>query len=225
VNTFLAMAIDAETRRPRIANVTAGLSGPAIKPIALRMVYDAARAVKIPVIGMGGISTPADVVEFMLAGRKRRGGGNRELLRSGGDRNAGAGTDRLLPRTSHRAAQRSDRRLADGLTRSLSGGGRDALIVSPCGKHVSWRGSAPLDGAKPRHHTNKNAASSVSTGRCIDWKLSAAGVPDRSRRLIVQSFAPHYMGFAAVIDRESKIVAKGKTEALLPDITVAWRIA
>ncbi len=68
VNTFLAMAIDAETRRPRIANVTAGLSGPAIKPIALRMVYEAARSVKIPVIGMGGITTPVDVVEFMLAG-------------------------------------------------------------------------------------------------------------------------------------------------------------
>jgi dihydroorotate dehydrogenase (NAD+) catalytic subunit len=68
VNTFVAMAIDAETRRPRIANVTAGLSGPAIKPIALRMVYDAARSVKIPVIGIGGISTPSDVVEFMLAG-------------------------------------------------------------------------------------------------------------------------------------------------------------
>ena len=68
VNTFLAMAIDPETRRPRIANVTAGLSGPAIKPIALRMVYDAAHAVKIPVIGMGGISTAADIIEFMLAG-------------------------------------------------------------------------------------------------------------------------------------------------------------
>jgi dihydroorotate dehydrogenase (NAD+) catalytic subunit len=68
VNTFVAMAIDAETRRPRIANVTAGLSGPAIKPIALRMVYDAAHAVKIPVIGMGGISTATDVIEFMLAG-------------------------------------------------------------------------------------------------------------------------------------------------------------
>ncbi len=68
VNTFLAMAIDPETRRPRIANITAGLSGPAIKPIALRMVYDVAHAVKIPVIGMGGISTAADVVEFMLAG-------------------------------------------------------------------------------------------------------------------------------------------------------------
>ncbi len=68
VNTFVAMAIDPETRKPRIANVTAGLSGPAIKPIALRMVYDAAHAVNIPVIGMGGISTAADVVEFMLAG-------------------------------------------------------------------------------------------------------------------------------------------------------------
>jgi dihydroorotate dehydrogenase (NAD+) catalytic subunit len=68
VNTFVAMAIDADTRKPRISNVTAGLSGPAIKPIALRMVYDAAKAVKIPIIGMGGISTPVDIVEFMLAG-------------------------------------------------------------------------------------------------------------------------------------------------------------
>jgi dihydroorotate dehydrogenase (NAD+) catalytic subunit len=68
INTFVAMAIDPETRKPRIANVTAGLSGPAIKPIAVRMVYDAAHAVKIPVIGMGGISKAEDVVEFLLAG-------------------------------------------------------------------------------------------------------------------------------------------------------------
>jgi len=68
VNTFVALAIDAETRRPRISNITAGLSGPAIKPIALRMVYEAAHAVDIPVIGIGGISTAEDVVEFLLAG-------------------------------------------------------------------------------------------------------------------------------------------------------------
>ena len=68
VNTFLAMSIDSETRKPRLTNVTGGLSGPAIKPIALRMVYDASRAVKIPVIGMGGIITAEDAVEFMLAG-------------------------------------------------------------------------------------------------------------------------------------------------------------
>ena len=68
VNTFIAMAIDADTRTPRIANVTAGLSGPAIKPIALRMVYDAYKAVKIPIIGIGGIATAKDVIEFMLAG-------------------------------------------------------------------------------------------------------------------------------------------------------------
>jgi dihydroorotate dehydrogenase (NAD+) catalytic subunit len=67
-NTFLAMSIDAETRRPRLANVTGGLSGPAIKPIALRMVYETARAVTIPVLGMGGIVTPEDAVEFLLAG-------------------------------------------------------------------------------------------------------------------------------------------------------------
>jgi len=68
INTFVAMSIDAETRKPRISNVTAGLSGPAIKPIALRMVYEAAHSVDIPVIGMGGITTAEDVIEFMLAG-------------------------------------------------------------------------------------------------------------------------------------------------------------
>ena len=68
VNTFLAMSIDAETRKPRLSNVTGGLSGPAIKPIALRMVYEAARGVEIPILGMGGIVTPEDAVEFLLAG-------------------------------------------------------------------------------------------------------------------------------------------------------------
>lgn len=68
VNTFLALSIDVETRRPRLANTTGGLSGPAIKPIAVRMVWEAAHAVKIPIIGLGGITTPEDAVEFMLAG-------------------------------------------------------------------------------------------------------------------------------------------------------------
>ena len=68
VNTFLAMSIDAETRSPRLSNITGGLSGPAIKPIALRMVYETARTVHIPIIGMGGIVTPEDAVEFLLAG-------------------------------------------------------------------------------------------------------------------------------------------------------------
>lgn len=68
VNTFVALAIDIETRRPRIANITAGLSGPAIKPIAVRMVWEAANAVSIPIMGLGGITTPEDAVEFLLAG-------------------------------------------------------------------------------------------------------------------------------------------------------------
>jgi dihydroorotate dehydrogenase (NAD+) catalytic subunit len=68
VNTFLALAIDVETRRPRIANFTGGLSGPAIRPIAVRMVYEASQAVKIPLVGMGGIVRAEDAVEFMLAG-------------------------------------------------------------------------------------------------------------------------------------------------------------
>jgi dihydroorotate dehydrogenase (NAD+) catalytic subunit len=68
VNTFLAMAIDVETRRPRLSNIVGGLSGPAIRPIAVRMVYECRRTVKIPVIGMGGIASATDVLEFMIAG-------------------------------------------------------------------------------------------------------------------------------------------------------------
>jgi dihydroorotate dehydrogenase (NAD+) catalytic subunit len=68
VNTFLAMAIDVETRRPKLTNIVGGLSGPAIRPIAVRMVYECRQAVKVPIIGMGGIATVADVLEFMIAG-------------------------------------------------------------------------------------------------------------------------------------------------------------
>jgi dihydroorotate dehydrogenase (NAD+) catalytic subunit len=68
VNTFVALAIDPHTRRPRLGNGFGGLSGPAIRPIALRMVYEAAQAVKIPVIGLGGIASGADAAEFMIAG-------------------------------------------------------------------------------------------------------------------------------------------------------------
>ena len=68
VNTFLAMAIDVETRRPTITNVLGGLSGPAIRPIAVRMVWECAQEVKIPIIGMGGITNARDTLEFMLAG-------------------------------------------------------------------------------------------------------------------------------------------------------------
>jgi len=68
VNTFVGMAIDVQTRTPRISNVTAGLSGPAIKPVAVRMVYQTYRAVKIPLIGIGGIATAEDALEFILAG-------------------------------------------------------------------------------------------------------------------------------------------------------------
>lgn len=68
VNTFLAMAIDVETRRPKLSNVVGGLSGPAIRPIAIRMVWECYQAIRIPIVGMGGIATADDVVEFMLAG-------------------------------------------------------------------------------------------------------------------------------------------------------------
>jgi dihydroorotate dehydrogenase (NAD+) catalytic subunit len=68
INTLIGMAIDPKTRKPRLANVIGGLSGPAIKPVALRMVWQVASAVSIPVIGIGGITTAGDAIEFLLAG-------------------------------------------------------------------------------------------------------------------------------------------------------------
>jgi dihydroorotate dehydrogenase (NAD+) catalytic subunit len=68
INTLLGMAVDAERRRPVLSTVTGGLSGPAIKPVALRMVWQVAKAVRIPIIGIGGISNATDAIEFMLAG-------------------------------------------------------------------------------------------------------------------------------------------------------------
>jgi dihydroorotate dehydrogenase (NAD+) catalytic subunit len=68
VNTFLAMVLDVETRRPKISNIVGGLSGPAIRPIAVRMVYECRQAVKIPILGMGGIADARDALEFMIAG-------------------------------------------------------------------------------------------------------------------------------------------------------------
>ncbi len=70
VNTFVGMAIDIETRTPRLSNVTGGLSGPSIKPVALRMVYQAARAVRIPIIGIGGIASTEGALEFLIAGAR-----------------------------------------------------------------------------------------------------------------------------------------------------------
>jgi dihydroorotate dehydrogenase (NAD+) catalytic subunit len=68
VNTFLAMVLDVETRRPKISNIVGGLSGPAIRPIAVRMVYECRQIVKIPILGMGGIADARDALEFMIAG-------------------------------------------------------------------------------------------------------------------------------------------------------------
>jgi len=67
-NSYPAMAIDIETRKPKLANVTGGLTGPAIKPIAVKLVWEAAKAVKIPIIGMGGIQNADDAIEFLMAG-------------------------------------------------------------------------------------------------------------------------------------------------------------
>ena len=68
INSFPAMAIDIHTHKPKLANITGGLTGPAIKPIAIKLVWEASKAVKIPIIGMGGIQNPDDAIEFLMAG-------------------------------------------------------------------------------------------------------------------------------------------------------------
>jgi dihydroorotate dehydrogenase (NAD+) catalytic subunit len=68
MNSYPAMAIDIETRRPKLANITGGLTGPCIKPIAIKLVWEAFNAVRIPIIGMGGIQSAADAIEFLMAG-------------------------------------------------------------------------------------------------------------------------------------------------------------
>ncbi len=83
INTITGMAIDIRTRRPRLANVTGGLSGPAIKPVAIRMVYEVFRAVRVPIIGMGGIMSPDDAVEFMIAGAGAVAVGTANFVRPG----------------------------------------------------------------------------------------------------------------------------------------------
>jgi dihydroorotate dehydrogenase (NAD+) catalytic subunit len=81
INTITGMAIDIKTKKPRLSNITGGISGPTIKPIAVRMVYEAAKAVKIPVIGMGGIMSGEDAIEFFLAGAKAVMVGTANLIR------------------------------------------------------------------------------------------------------------------------------------------------
>ena len=110
VNTFLAMAIDVETRRPKLSNVLGGLSGPAIRPIAVRMVWECFQTVKIPIIGMGGITDAADAVEFMLAGLDRRADRHRQFRRSV-RLDEGPRRPRRLPAAPRdRARHRADRR-------------------------------------------------------------------------------------------------------------------
>ncbi len=92
VNTFVGMAVDWRRRRPVLGNVTGGLSGPAIKPLALRLVWQAARSVKIPIIGVGGIATLDDVMEFLVAGATRRAAGHGQFLRPDGVGARGGGT-------------------------------------------------------------------------------------------------------------------------------------
>lgn len=96
INTLIGMAIDIKSRRPKLANIIGGLSGPAIKPIALRMVWQVAAAVNIPVIGIGGISTAEDAIEFMLAGASAVQVGTANFFNPAASMEILAGIDRYL---------------------------------------------------------------------------------------------------------------------------------
>lgn len=96
INTLTGMAIDLNSRRPVLANVTGGLSGPAIKPVALRMVWQVARAVKVPVIGIGGIMSATDALEFILAGAAAVQIGTASFLTPAASQNIAAGMEQWL---------------------------------------------------------------------------------------------------------------------------------
>jgi len=96
INTLTGMAIDLERRRPVLANVTGGLSGPAIKPIALRMVWQVAKVVKVPVIGIGGIMSASDALEFMLAGATAVQVGTASFVNPGAAQEIAAGMEQWL---------------------------------------------------------------------------------------------------------------------------------
>lgn len=96
INTLIGMAIDAQTRRPKLANIIGGLSGPAIKPIALRMVWQVASAVSIPVIGIGGIGTAEDAIEFLVAGATAVQVGTANFYNPGATGEIVAGIERYL---------------------------------------------------------------------------------------------------------------------------------
>jgi len=96
INTLTGMAIDLERRRPVLANVTGGLSGPAIKPVALRMVWQVSKAVKVPVIGIGGIMSASDALEFMLAGATAVQVGTASFVNPGAAQEIAQGMERWL---------------------------------------------------------------------------------------------------------------------------------
>ena len=102
INSFPALAVDIETRKPRIANVTGGLTGPAIKPIAVRLVWQAAQAVKIPVVGMGGIYSAADAMEFFLVGASAVAVGTASFTNPDSAVNVIAGIEKYLAKHKHK---------------------------------------------------------------------------------------------------------------------------
>ena len=116
INTITGMAIDIETRRPRLANITGGLSGPAIKPVALRMVWQVARTARVPVIGIGGIMRGEDAVEFLLAGATAVQVGTANFVNPRAALDIVAGIEAYLSAPRHRRRHRHRRQAAGRLT-------------------------------------------------------------------------------------------------------------
>ena len=113
-NSYPAMAIDIETRKPKLANVTGGLTGPCIKPIAIKLVWEAAKVVKIPIIGMGGIQNAADAIEFMMAGATAVAVGTANFYEPQTTLQVIAGIREFMQKTRHQGRARNHRQRPDG---------------------------------------------------------------------------------------------------------------
>ena len=163
VNTFLAMVIDVETRRPKISNVVGGLSGPAIRPIAVRMVYECRQAVKIPIIGMGGIADARDALEFMIAGATAVQVGTANFVDPFIWPKLLDGIADYMRAASHRAHRRSRRRAS---TSRGQGQGMDQLLVAlDVETRRPRRGRSPTRCADASAGSRSAAGCSPATGR------------------------------------------------------------
>ena len=175
INTLVGMAIDVERRRPVLGGITGGLSGPAIKPVALAMVWKVAQAVDVPVMGIGGIATASDALEFMVAGACGHSSGHGQFCQSQRWRRNRRGASRLLRRARHRPPCLAGGQLAglDGrsaFSRFLHCIASRAYLVRPSARQSAMRRSRHVRPLGPPDKDCKDSHNALINRRPVQWQ-------------------------------------------------------